>query len=82
MEDDQGVLWYKGRVCVPNINELKDKIFLESHESTYSLHLGRNMMYHELKVTYWWYGIKRDFAEYVTLCDAYQRVETKHQMTR
>jgi hypothetical protein len=27
MEDDQGVLWYKGRVCVPNIKELKDKIF-------------------------------------------------------
>jgi hypothetical protein len=26
-EDDQVVLWYKGRVCVPNIKELKDKIF-------------------------------------------------------
>jgi hypothetical protein len=26
-EDDQGVLWYKGRICVPNIKELKDKIF-------------------------------------------------------
>jgi hypothetical protein len=26
-EDDQGMLWYKGRICVPNIKELKDKIF-------------------------------------------------------
>jgi hypothetical protein len=26
LEDDQGVLWYKGRICVPNIKELKDKI--------------------------------------------------------
>jgi hypothetical protein len=26
-EDDQGVLRYKGRICVPNIKELKDKIF-------------------------------------------------------
>jgi hypothetical protein len=25
-EDNQGVLWYKGRVCVPSIKELKDKI--------------------------------------------------------
>jgi hypothetical protein len=25
-EDDQGVLWYKGRICVPNVKELKDKI--------------------------------------------------------
>jgi hypothetical protein len=27
MEDDQGMLWYKGRIGVPNIKELKDKIF-------------------------------------------------------
>jgi hypothetical protein len=26
MEDDQGVLWYKGRICVPNIKEFKDTI--------------------------------------------------------
>jgi phosphopantothenoylcysteine synthetase/decarboxylase len=25
VEDDHGVLWYKGRICVPNIKELKDK---------------------------------------------------------
>jgi hypothetical protein len=23
-EDEQGVLWYKGRICVPNVKELKD----------------------------------------------------------
>jgi hypothetical protein len=32
-EDDEGVLWYKGRICVPNIKELKDKILREAHES-------------------------------------------------
>jgi hypothetical protein len=26
LEDDQGVLWYKGMICVPNVKELKDKI--------------------------------------------------------
>jgi hypothetical protein len=25
-DDDGGMLWYKGRIYVPNINELKDKI--------------------------------------------------------
>jgi hypothetical protein len=25
-KNNQGVLWYKGRICVPNIKELKDKI--------------------------------------------------------
>jgi hypothetical protein len=51
-EDDQGVLWYKGRICVPNITELKDKMLREAHESTYSIHPGGNKMYHDLKATY------------------------------
>jgi hypothetical protein len=30
-EDEQGVLWYKGRICVPNVKELKDKILRVAH---------------------------------------------------
>jgi hypothetical protein len=39
-EDEEGVLWYKGRICVPNIKELKDRILREAHESAYSGHPG------------------------------------------
>jgi hypothetical protein len=79
LEDEEGVLWYKGRICVPNIKELKDKILHEPHESAYSIHPGGNKMYHDLKATYWWYGMKRDVAEYVALCDMCQRVKVEHQ---
>jgi hypothetical protein len=79
LEDDQGVLWYKGRICVPNIKELKDKILHEAHESAYSIQSRGNKMYHDLKATYWWYGMKRDVAEYVAICNTCQRVKTKHQ---
>jgi hypothetical protein len=71
MVDDQGVLWYEGRICVPNFKESKDKILHEAQESTYSIHLGGNKMYHNLKATCWWYGVKRDVTKYVTLCDTY-----------
>jgi hypothetical protein len=71
-EDEEGVLWYKGGICVPSIKELKDKILREAHESAYSIHSGGNKMYHDLKATYWWYGMKRDIAEYVALCDTCQ----------
>jgi hypothetical protein len=71
-KDDEGVLWYKGRICVHNIKELKVKILREAHESAYSIHPGGNKIYHDLKATYWWYGIKRDVAEYVALCDTCQ----------
>jgi hypothetical protein len=57
-EDEEGVLWYKGRICVPSIKELKDKILREAHESAYSINPGGNKMYHDLMVTYWWYGMK------------------------
>jgi hypothetical protein len=52
LEDYEGVLWYKGRICVPNIKELKDKILCEAHGSAYSIHPGGNKMYHDLKATY------------------------------
>jgi hypothetical protein len=71
-EDDEGVLWYKGRIYVPNIKKLKDKILREAHESSYSIHPGGNKMYHDLKATYWWYGMKRDVAEYIARCDTCQ----------
>jgi hypothetical protein len=54
---------------VPSIKELKDKILCEAHESAYSIYPRGNKMYHDLKATYWWYGMKRDVAEYVVLCD-------------
>jgi hypothetical protein len=43
-EDNHGVLWYKGRISVPNIKELKDRILREAHESAYSIHPGGNKM--------------------------------------
>jgi hypothetical protein len=70
--EDDGVLWYKKRICVPNVKELKDKILYEVHKSAYSIHTGGNKMYHDLKATYWWYDMKRDIAEYVALCDTCQ----------
>jgi hypothetical protein len=65
LKDGEGVLWYKRRICVPNIKELKDKILHEARESAYLIHSGGNKMYHDLKATYWWYGMKRDVAGYV-----------------
>jgi hypothetical protein len=78
-KDDEGVLWYKGRICVPNVMELKAKILHEAHESAYSIHPRGNKMYHDLKATYWWYGMKRDVVEYVALYDSCQRVKAEHQ---
>jgi hypothetical protein len=66
-------------ICVPNVKELKDKILREAHESAYSIHSGGNKMYHDLKATYLWYGMKEDVAEYVALGNTCQRVKAEYQ---
>jgi hypothetical protein len=36
--DDQGTLWYKKRICVPEIKEIRESILCEAHDSAYSIH--------------------------------------------
>jgi hypothetical protein len=49
MEDEQGTIWFKNRICVPEIDSLRETIFKEAHDSAYSIHLGSTKMYHDLK---------------------------------
>jgi hypothetical protein len=64
-EDDQGTLWYKGRICVPDVGDLRKLILSEAHDTAYSIHPGSTKMYYDLKERFWWYGMKRSVAEYV-----------------
>jgi hypothetical protein len=77
--DDQGTLWYKKRICVPEIKEIRESILREAHDSAYPIHLGSTKIYHDLKSRYWWYGMKRVIAEYVALCDNRRRVKAERQ---
>jgi hypothetical protein len=76
--DEQGtLLWYKKRLCVPDVKEIRELIFNEAHDSAYSIHPRSIKMYHDLKSRYWWYGIKRAIAKDVALCDNCQRVKAE-----
>jgi hypothetical protein len=78
-EDAEGVLWFMDRLCVPDIKSIRELILKEAHETTYSIHPGSEKMYQDLKKTFWWYGMKRDIAEYVAVCDSCQRIKEEHQ---
>jgi hypothetical protein len=71
-EDEQGTIWFKKRICVPKIEHLCQLILTKPHDSAYSIHPGSTKMYQDLKEKYWWYGLKRDVATYVALCDVCQ----------
>jgi hypothetical protein len=78
-EDAEVVVWFKDRLCVSDIKSIRELILKEAHETTYSIHPGSEKMYQDLKKRFWWYGMKREIAEYVAVCDNYQRIKAEHQ---
>ena len=64
--DREGTLRLGMRLCVPDMDELRKKIMEEAHFSAYSIHTGSTKMYHDLKGTYWWNGMKRDIVDFVS----------------
>jgi hypothetical protein len=68
-EDEHGTVWFRKRICVPDVDHLCEKNLQEAHDSAYSIHPGNTKMYHDLKEIYWWYGMKCDVAAHVALCD-------------
>ncbi|XP_073025160.1 uncharacterized protein [Primulina eburnea] len=51
--DEKGVLWIKGRLCVPDLDEIRREVISEAHKSKFSIHPGSTKMYRDLKQNYW-----------------------------
>jgi hypothetical protein len=79
MENEQGTVWFKDGICVPEIVNLRETTLKEAHDSDYSIHHGSTKIYQDLKQKNWWYGLKRDVAAHVAMCDVCQRVKAEHQ---
>jgi hypothetical protein len=77
--DEQGTVWLKERICVPQDKALQEQIKREAHDSRYSIHPGSTKMYKDLKTRYWWKDMRRDIAHYVACCDTCSRVKIEHQ---
>ena len=77
---EDGFLYYRDRVCVPNDNELKKSILKEAHSGSFAIHPSSTKIYQNLKTSYWWFGMKRDVSEFVTKCMVYQKVKAEHQV--
>jgi len=77
--NDQGVLRFRGRICILDNDEMKKMILEESHRSSLSIHLGATKMYHDLKKLFWWSGLKRDVTQFVYSCLICQKSKVEHQ---
>ena len=62
---EDGSMKFKGRWCVPNDPVLKNEIMSEAHNTPYSVHPSGSKMYKDLKLCFWWPGMKKEVAEFV-----------------
>jgi hypothetical protein len=76
--DDTDVLWFKNRLVVPKVPELRQLILDEAHNTRFSIHPGSNKMYQDLKQRFWWIKMKIEIAKYVARCDTCRRVKVEH----
>ena len=77
--DTDNIMRYQGRVCVPQDEEIRKRILVEAHATPYSIHPGSNKMYRDIKPYFWWQGMKKDIAEFVSRCQTCQQVKIEHQ---
>ncbi|GMI66048.1 hypothetical protein HRI_000274100 [Hibiscus trionum] len=77
--NDDGVLCFGRRIVVPNDAELRRAILTEGHSSPFAMHPGSTKMYRDLRDEYYWVGLKKDVAEFVSKCLVCQRVKAEHQ---
>ncbi|GJW90999.1 putative reverse transcriptase domain-containing protein [Tanacetum coccineum] len=76
---DDGSLYFLDSIWVPLVGDVRITIKDEAHKSKYSVHPGADKMYYDLRDMYWWPGMKRDIATYVSKCLTCSKVKAEHQ---
>lgn len=46
--EDKGIIWIKGRLCIPNIDNLRQEVMSAAHKSKFYVHPGSKKMYRGL----------------------------------
>nr|GEX93489.1 putative reverse transcriptase domain-containing protein [Tanacetum cinerariifolium] len=74
-----GTLCLNGRSWLPCYGDLRSVIMYESHKLKYSIYLGSDKMYQDMKKLYWWPNMKANMTIYVRKCLTYAKVKAEHQ---
>nr|GEY86344.1 putative reverse transcriptase domain-containing protein [Tanacetum cinerariifolium] len=72
-------IYFFDRVWIPSVGGIRKLIMDEAHTSRYSVHPRTDKMYYDLRDLYWWPGMKRDIAEYVSKCLTCSKIKVEHQ---
>ncbi|GJX02386.1 putative reverse transcriptase domain-containing protein [Tanacetum coccineum] len=76
---DDGVIYFFERIWIPSVGGVRKRVMDEAHTTRYSVHPGVDKMYYDLRDLYWWPGMKKDIAEYVSKCLTCSKIKAEHQ---
>ncbi|QRW16907.1 Retrotransposable element Tf2 protein [Rhizoctonia solani] len=69
---EEELLWYQGKLVVPDNEPLKEKLLREFHDSPLAGHPGQQRTLELLGQNYWWPGMKSLAKEWVKCCPTCQ----------
>ena len=77
--EEDGLLTYKNRIYILNVADLKRVVMEEIHQAPYSGHPGYQKKIATARKQYFWPGMNKDIAEYISRCMKCQQVKVEHQ---
>ncbi|KAF8757112.1 hypothetical protein RHS01_03964 [Rhizoctonia solani] len=69
---EEDLLWYRGKLVVPDSEPLKEQLLREFHNSPLAGHPGQQRTLELLSRNYWWPGMKSTAKEWVECCPVCQ----------
>ncbi|KAJ3701343.1 hypothetical protein LUZ61_005048 [Rhynchospora tenuis] len=74
----QGLLRYKGRLCVGGANQWRQKLLHEFHGSNLGGHSGSLVTYKRMKALFYWPGMKQFIVDHIRHCEVCQMTKPEH----
>ncbi|GKD80625.1 putative reverse transcriptase domain-containing protein [Tanacetum coccineum] len=78
MKDDDG-LYFMDQIWITSVGNVRTLMLNEAHTSKYHVHPGAYKMYYDLRDLYWWSGMKKDIARYISKCLRRSKIKAEHQ---
>ncbi|KAJ1703891.1 hypothetical protein LUZ63_003670 [Rhynchospora breviuscula] len=78
LTEHQGIVRYKGRMCIGAAHDWRDKLLHEFHNSNMGGHSGSLVTYKRLKALFYWPAMKEQVMEFIRRCETCQLTKPEH----
>ncbi|KAJ4745598.1 polyprotein [Rhynchospora pubera] len=74
----QGLIRYKGRICVGSAHNWRDKLLHEFHNSNLGGHSGSLVTYKRMEAIFYWPSMKSHIMEHIRKCEVCHLTKPEH----